>query len=272
MSLPGSGTPRPLHPLLAVAVTLVGFVAMFGSASLASRLGLSPGLRSQVALGEVLLAIPALAALVAWPSAGRAAVGAGAVAGRTVALSAFLGASLWVGSIGLMEMQSLVFPPSAETLDLFRRLHAALAPSGVLDALVSLTVIALLPALCEELVMRGVLLPSLARWTGPGLAVHLTAATFALIHLDPIRLLFTFVLGVLLGLLRLRTRSLWPSVVVHSTLNALTFAIAPLVDDPTQPYTPQPALGLLCLGTGALLAWPLLRALRPSVDSPRGAA
>jgi membrane protease YdiL (CAAX protease family) len=136
---------------------------------------------------------------------------------------------------------------------------------------VSLTVIAPSPR-CEELVMRGVLLPSLAVRLGDAPAVLLTSAIFALIHFDPIRLLFTFVLGVLLGLLRLRTRSLWPSVVVHSTLNALTFAIAPLVDDPSQPYTPQPALGLLCLAVGAALAWPLLRALRPSVDSPGSAA
>jgi hypothetical protein len=56
------------------------------------------------------------------------------------------------------------------------------------------------------------------------------------------------------------------------TLNALTFLVAPLVDDPTQPYTPQPALGLACLVTGAVVAWPLLRALRRAVDSPGGAA
>jgi len=120
--------------------------------------------------------------------------------------------------------------------------------------------------------MRGLLLPSLAARTGAAPAVLLTAAIFALIHLDPIRLLFTFVLGLLLGLLRLRTQSLWPPVVVHSTLNALTFAIAPLVDDPAQAYTPQPALGLVCLAVGTAVAWPLLRALRPSVDSPWSAA
>jgi len=251
-------------------VTALGVAAMLGGPLQAQRLGL--GLRSQVALGTVLLAVPALLVLGARPGAARAALGKAAVPARTIQLSLLLGAALWVGSIGLMEMQSLVLPPSAETLDLFRRLHAALAPSGPLDALVSLTVIALLPALSEELVMRGLLLPSLAARTGAAPAVLLTAAIFALIHLDPIRLLFTFVLGLLLGLLRLRTRSLWPPVIVHSTLNALTFAIAPLVDDPTQPYTPQPALGLLCLAVGTAVAWPLLRALRPSVDSPGGAA
>lgn len=272
MSAPGSDPPRPLAPALALAVAILGVGAMLAGPLGAQHLGLGFGLRAQVALGTILLAIPALGALVARPAAGREAIGRGAVAVRTVVLSLLLGAALWVGSIGLMEIQSLVFPPSVETLDFFRRLHAALAPSGVLDGLVSLAVIALLPALCEELVMRGALLPSLAANVGPAPAVFLTAAIFAGIHFDPIRLLFTFVLGLLLGLLRVRTRSLWPPVVVHGTLNALTFFIAPLVDDPSQPYTPQPALGLLCLVAGAAVAWPLLHALRPSVDSPGGAA
>jgi membrane protease YdiL (CAAX protease family) len=167
-----------------------------------------------------------------------------------------------------MEMQSLAFPPAEETLELFRRIHAALAPSGPFDVLVSLVIIAVLPAACEELVLRGGLLPSLAARLGALPAVVITAVVFALIHGDVIRLLFTFVLGVVLGLLRLGTRSLWPPVIVHVTLNALTFAIAPLVDDPSQPYTPQPALGLACLVVGVALTLPLLRALRRKPAPP----
>jgi sodium transport system permease protein len=272
MSPAGSVSPRPLPVPLAVAVTALGVTAMLGGPALAQRLGPGLGIRAIVAVGTLLLAMPALAALVVHPAAGRAALGSGRFPPRTAVLSLLLGAALWVGSIGLMEMQSLFFPPSAETLDFFRRLHAALAPSGVLDGLVSLVVIALLPALCEELVMRGVLLPSLAARIAPSAAITLTAAAFALIHFDPIRLVFTFVLGWVLGALRLRTESLWPPVMVHLTLNALTFFIAPLVDDPSQAYTPQPALGLACLLGGAAVAWPLLQALRRSVDSPRSAA
>jgi uncharacterized protein len=253
-------------------VTALGVTAMLGSPVLAQRLGAGLGLRAILALGTTLLALPSLAVLAARPAAGRAALGSGLFARRVAVLSLLVGGALWVGSIGLMEMQSLFFPPSAETLDFFRRLHAALAPSGLLDGLVSVVVIALLPALGEELVMRGVLLPSLASRVSPARAVVLTAAVFAVIHFDPIRFLFTFVLGLVLGALRLRTGSLWPSVVVHLTLNTLTFLIAPLVDDPTQPYTPQPVLGLACLVAGAAIAWPLLRALGPSVDSPGTAA
>jgi membrane protease YdiL (CAAX protease family) len=98
-----------------------------------------------------------------------------------------------------------------------------------------------------------------------------SAILFAAMHADPYRFLFTLTIGLVLGVLRLRTGSLGPPVVAHVTLNALTFVVAPLVDDPSQPYTPQTALGLACLVTGAAVAWPLLRALRRAVDSPGSA-
>jgi membrane protease YdiL (CAAX protease family) len=261
MSPPGSESPRPLPALLALAVTALGVAAMFASGLLAARLGLGLGLRGQIALGTVLLAVPALLALVARPPAWTAALGSAAVPHRTAALATLLGAALWVGSLGLMELQSLVSPPPPEYLEAFRAVHRALAPSGPLDMLVSLAVIAVLPGLCEELAVRGALLPSLVRPLGVLGAVLASAFLFAAMHLDAYRFLFTFTVGLVLGVLRLRTGSLWPPIFAHVTLNALTFAIAPLVDDPAQPYTPQPALGLACLLAGAAAGWPLLRAL-----------
>jgi sodium transport system permease protein len=261
MSTNGSAPSRPLPTVLGLAVTAAGIAAMFSSPWVAPRLGLSLGIRGQIAFGTILLAVPALAALLARPASWKAVLGPGAVTRRTAALSILLAAAVWVGSIGLVEVQSLFRPPTPEELDVFRRIHAALRPAGPADLLLSLLVIAVLPALCEELVFRGVLLSSLGRWLGPGLALYLSAAVFGLVHLDPVRPLFSFVLGLALGLLRLRTASLLPPAIVHGVFNALTFAIAPLVDDPSQPYTPQPALGLACLVTGFAVAWPLLRAV-----------
>jgi len=249
-------------------VTALGVTAMFGSGLLAARLGLGLGLRAQVALGTFLLAVPALLALVARSGAWAAAIGPVAVPHRTAALATLLGAALWVASLGLMEVQSLVSPPPPEYLEAFRAIHRALAPSGPLDTLVSLAVIAVLPGLCEELAVRGALLPSLVRPLGVLGAVGASAFLFAAMHLDAYRFLFTFTVGFVLGVMRLRTGSLWPSVFAHVTLNALTFAIAPLVDDPSQPYTPQPVLGLACLVVGTALAAPLLRALRREPAPP----
>lgn len=277
MSPNGSVPGRPFPLPAAIAATAAGIVAMVGgSGLLVSRPGL--GLRGQIAIGTLLLALPAVAALALrpgwWPS-----VSGASIAGRTVGFSLLLGAALWLASAGLMEVQSLVVPPPPEYLELFRAIHRALAPNGPLDALVSVLVIAVLPGVCEELVIRGVLLPSLARSLGaslpleerPGgplapsawLAVALSALVFAVIHFDPIRFLFTLVLGLVFGYVRLRAGSLWPSVLAHTALNTLTFAIAPFVDDPSQPYTPSPALGAACLLAGSALSWPLLRTVAP---------
>jgi membrane protease YdiL (CAAX protease family) len=169
-------------------------------------------------------------------------------------------------------LQSLLAPPPPEYLDAFRAIHQALAPSGPLDALVSVLVIAVLPGVCEELVVRGVFLPSLAHALGGGrgrwLAILASALLFGAIHLDAYRFLFTFALGAVFGFVRLRTGSLWPSVLAHTGLNTLTFVVAPFVDDPTKPYTPSAALGAACLLAGVSVSWPLLQALARRVDSP----
>lgn len=258
----GSDSPRPLHPVPAVVVTVLGVAAMFASAVLAARLGLGLGLRAQIALGTVLLALPPFLALLARPPARAAALGSAPLTRRAAVLSTVLGAALWVGSLGLMEVQSALSPPTEQYLDTFRALHRALAPSGALDLVVSLAVIAVLPGLCEELVIRGTLLPSLVGPLGPAAAVGASALVFAAMHLDAYRFLFTLAVGLVFGAVRLATASLWPSVLAHVTLNALTFAIAPLVDDPSQPYTPEPVLGLACLAAGIAVGVPVARALR----------
>ncbi len=256
---------RPLPAAAAIAVAILGVLAMTSPPLLGLRLG---GLRAQIALGTLLLALPALLALLVRPVFLRAALGPGPLSGRALALSAALGAALWVASVGLIELQSLVVPPAPEYLELFRRLHQALAPSGPIDALVSLLVIAALPGLCEELLVRGALLPALVRPLGPGGAVAASAILFAAMHLDAYRFLFTLSVGVVLGIVRLSTGSLWPSVVAHVMLNTLTFLVAPLVDDPSKPYTPEPLLGFAALAAGTAVAAPLLRRLRPAAPPP----
>ncbi len=285
MSLRGSVSGRPFPVVVALALTALGIGAMLaGSGALASQPGLS--LRAQIVLGTLLLGFPALAALTFSPGTWPAVRGPGPVTARITLLSVLLGAALWVGSIGLLEVQSLVAPPPAAYLDAFRAIHRALAPAGPVDALASILVIAVLPGVCEELLVRGVLLPSLASGGGaargaalpPGPVVF-SSLLFAAMHFDPYRFLFTLAIGLVLGVVRLGTGSLWPPVVAHVGLNTLTFAVAPFVDDPSQPYAPSPALGLVCLLAGAAVAWPLLRALtafsrfsRPHVDSPRAAS
>lgn len=276
MRTTGSG---PLRPLLALVTTALGVALMIGAGVYLAPLLGSAGLearnilRTQIALGSLLLAVPTAVALLALRRASwRPTLALGGLPQRVLGQAVLLGGALWIGSIGLIELQAVAWPPTPEYLEAFRAIHRALAPDGPFDALLSVAVIALLPALTEELVVRGVLLPSLAERIGPIWAVFTSAALFALMH-DPYRYLFTLAVGLVFGLLRLRSGSLWPPIVAHFTLNTLTFLIAPLVDDPSQTeYTPQPLLGTVALLAGIAVVVPLLRSFRPPFDSSRGPA
>jgi membrane protease YdiL (CAAX protease family) len=174
-------------------------------------------------------------------------------------LCAALGAGLWLASLGLLELQYTVWRPPPEYIEGFRRLHEMLKPRGPLDALFSLLAIAVMPALCEEAVIRGLLLPSLRSRLPALLAVVLSSLVFALMH-DAYRRPFTFAVGLVLGALRLHTGSLLPSLIAHATLNAMTFGAAPLLDDPEQPLPdPRPLLGAALLLTGCALSAYLVR-------------
>jgi membrane protease YdiL (CAAX protease family) len=91
-------------------------------------------------------------------------------------------------------------------------------------ALACFTITALVVApLFEETLFRGVLLPALGPRLGARGAVLASAALFAAAHLSLSELIPLFVLGTGLGLLRLRSGRLAPSVLMHGLWNGLTF-------------------------------------------------
>jgi membrane protease YdiL (CAAX protease family) len=228
-------------------------------------------LRLAIVLASALLAAPALAAVLLFVKEPRRALHAEPISRRAVALAALAGLGLWVASLGLLELQYAVWAPPPGYLEGFRRLHDALRPSGPLDAVWSLIAIAVAPAVFEELLVRGILLPSLRAAAGDVFAVVASALFFALMHFDRYRFPFTLAVGLAFGVLRLRTGSLWPSVVAHATLNALTFSAAPWLDDPTETLPdPRPWLGAALLTTGAVVSFVAFRFSKRSVvfDSP----
>lgn len=90
---------------------------------------------------------------------------------------------------------------------------------------VSLLVIGLVPAVCEELLFRGFVLSGLATRMRPPRAAILAALLFALAHLEPAGLGARTLLGTVFGLLALRSASLAPSVLGHFVHNGLVLAI-----------------------------------------------
>lgn len=262
----------PGHWAIIVAPLLVigSWAGMQLSAATAMpRLGLRPGL----IVAELALALPALAlTLLLWrrPAEALALQGLGPLA---AALSVLSGVTLWTASLGLMEVQSSFWLPPAGFLEEFRRLHDLLRPSGFLDGLLSLAAIALAPAICEELLFRGCVLPMLQRPFGSVWAVLISATLFGLIHYGAFqgpsgpegtfyRVPFALAVGIGLGLLRVQTGSLLTPILAHCTLNSITLALAPWVDDPLDSARAgNPWLGLALIAAGTLASYGLLRVL-----------
>ena len=76
-------------------------------------------------------------------------------------------------------------------------------------------------ALTEELYFRGLLYGQLGQRWGIASAIVGSAGVFGLAHFQPNAFPTLFVLGLILGLLRLRTNSFWPGVGVHAANNLL---------------------------------------------------
>lgn len=124
--------------------------------------------------------------------------------------------SYGVGSLQERLVDASALKTAAEPV---AKIVAALDQAGGLPLLV--LCLAVVPAVCEELLCRGTLLHGLQASLGSRWAVGLSALLFALLHQSPLRLVPQLLLGAVLGALTLRARSIWPAVALHAGHNAL---------------------------------------------------
>lgn len=90
------------------------------------------------------------------------------------------------------------------------------------DYIISLIMVALLPAIFEETFFRGGMQNLLTRWLDrPWLAILLTSFIFSAIHLSYYGFFARVCLGLVLGLIFYYSRSLWLSIAAHFFNNAL---------------------------------------------------
>jgi len=158
---------------------------------------------------------------------------------RALVGSALIGLSAWTIAAGLLIR--LLPPPDSLTraLEKILLLDRTSVPLGVVWLIVAVT-----PAICEELYFRGFALSGLRR-LGPVAAIGLSALLFGLAHSSIYRLLPTVVLGVLFGFAVWRTGSIACSILGHALNNGVTV---------TMIYVPQ-HFAWLGVGQGTFLPW-----------------
>jgi sodium transport system permease protein len=77
------------------------------------------------------------------------------------------------------------------------------------------------PAICEELAFRGFVLTGFCRNGRTRLAIALSAVAFGVMHMIPQQVFNATLLGIVLGLIALRSNSLLPGVLFHFLFNSL---------------------------------------------------
>ena len=84
----------------------------------------------------------------------------------------------------------------------------------------NLILLAILPAICEELVFRGIIFSGLKQY-GNMSAVFLSATLFMLVHSSVEQTVYPFFVGIVLALLMLRTNNIIYPIILHFLNNAI---------------------------------------------------
>jgi membrane protease YdiL (CAAX protease family) len=100
--------------------------------------------------------------------------------------------------------------------------EAFLAVNTPLGLAVNILIIAIIPALGEELLFRGVIQKELSKWSGKvHLSIWITAFLFSVMHLQFLGFLPRFLIGGLLGYMFYWSGSIWLPILAHFVNNGV---------------------------------------------------
>ncbi|WP_437715581.1 ABC transporter permease subunit/CPBP intramembrane protease [Sorangium sp. So ce448] len=191
----------------------------------------------QLAVSQVgFFLVPTLALVAGFGYSPRATLGLRPASVRGLAGALLLGVAAWAAIGGTV----LRWFPAPEP---FARELGELVLLGGQPYPVVLLLVAVTPAVCEELLFRGLVYAGLRR-AGPAVAIGGSALLFGLAHGSVYRLLPTFSLGLALGYARHRTGSVLPGALLHALNNGLAVSLLY--------FKPSWAQGLL---EGEVLPW-----------------
>jgi sodium transport system permease protein len=167
-----------------------------------------------------------------------------------------------------------LFPMSQDLQSAVEKLMA-----GATDLPTTLLFFAVIPAVCEEFAFRGFILTGLERGHSTRTAILMSALLFGILHvlLSLFQQLFNAtLLGIVLGLLAVRSRSIVPGIVFHLIHNGLAVAMGTWVTSETgRRFAPwlyrDPSRGLYhwwLVVVGLLVSVFLFNRLRQSGGTP----
>jgi sodium transport system permease protein len=198
-----------------------------------------------------------------------------------VALGVFLALCLHPLFMMLSRLVMTIYPPSSSLVDSQAWMTNILSQAPSLWVIVA--VLALAPAVIEELAFRGFILSGMQRLGNEWWGIFASSLAFGAAHAIFQQSIITFAVGIVLAIIAVRTGSLWPCIAYHLTHNGLSVCLGlPQRWDLAEvhpfifrlqaggqvEYQPM-AIVLLGLTGVLLLIWLIRSANVPSVGIPR---
>lgn len=91
----------------------------------------------------------------------------------------------------------------------------------------------------EEVLFRGMIQDTLVRRYGSMRGIIVAAAIFGIIHIIPQQAINAFFIGLILGYIYLRTKSLLPVIIIHAINNAISYTLMIIFPSPDDASTRQ---------------------------------
>jgi len=147
-----------------------------------------------------------------------------------------------IGIIGLLDLTR--FFPSHDIVE-------GLFEGSTL--ILQILAVGLIGPIVEELCFRGIVFTRLLYWMPVWAALTIQGALFGIAHMNLLQGMYAFVLGVFLGWLYVRFRTLWLPIIGHVVFNMMPIILTRLVDDADVADIVEEAAGISNVQLGALI-------------------
>lgn len=147
----------------------------------------------------------------------------------------------------LLKLQQELLPTPEEHT---KHMMNIIMPAGQ-SPLLTVALIALMPAVCEEMYFRGMMQGMLRNYLRPLVLCLSIGIAFGLFHMSVFRIVPTAILGILLGTIVLKTGSIFPAMLLHFSHNASLLYVTAAKLDLFQPI----ALAAAALSGALTLAY-----------------
>ncbi len=176
--------------------------------------------------------------------------------------------------VSALALEQIDLPQWMDSMDeeSIDSLMKMLQMDGIGDLIVNLIIIALIPAIGEELLFRGVIQNELVKKIkNPHVAIFLASAIFSGFHMQIQGFLPKLIIGLVLGYAYYWTKSIWYPMVIHFVNNGLQTVLLFFVGDQlemTKEAAEEPNILVLFIGViiSCFLCYRLAKHIKDQID------